>query len=129
MPRHLTPKQRAFAQNIADGMEQSAAFRAAYGCPNSSPRTIKVNASRMRANPKVAAFVAELQAKQDRVRFLTRERKREKLAAIVEDEKAVKRDVIKAIEVDNVMTGDNAPQQVQVFGLGDLLNLVRKQSK
>lgn len=129
MRRDLTPSQRAFAHAIADGKDQSAAYREAYNCPNSSARTVKVNACRVRLVPRVAAYIAELQAKQDEKRFLTREKKRQILAdiALATTSKASER--TKAIEVDNVMTGDNAPQQVQVFGLGDLLNLVRKQAK
>ncbi len=36
--------------------------------------------------------------------------------------------LLKAIEQDNVMTGDNAPQKVEVFGNSELLAMVRKQT-
>jgi hypothetical protein len=127
--RHLTHKQRLFAQGIADGLDNSKAYRAAYNCATASSITIAKEACELRKHPAVAAYLADLQAKQDRARQLTRDRKREILNTIAENPKAKPNERTKAIEVDNVMTGDNAPQQVQVFGLSELLALVRKGSK
>jgi hypothetical protein len=124
--RPLTAKQRAFANLIAEGKDGSAAYREAYVCPNSSPITLAREAHRTRELPHVAAYIAQLIAQQERKRFLTRERKRELLADCAEDKKAKWSERTKALEVDNVMTGDNAPQQVQVFGLTELLAIVRK---
>lgn len=125
--KSLTPKQTAFANEVAAGKDLSESYRLAYDCTKGSPMTVGTNASRTAALPHVAAYIATLKAQQEKRRFLTRERKRELLAAFAED--APKHsDRIKAIEVENRMVGDDAPQQVQVFGLSELLGLVRKKS-
>jgi hypothetical protein len=128
--RKLTAKQQAFAHFIADGLEQATAYRKAYDCPNSSPSTVKVEASRTAALPHVAEFIRTLKGQHDQKKFLTRERKREILQEIAESkgESIRPNERVKAIEVDNIMTGDNAPQQVEVFGLTELLGIVRKGS-
>lgn len=124
----LTPKQRAFANEIAAGTNPSQAYRKCFNCVTASQTTVGAKASHLKSHPKVGPYIAALIAQQEKKRLLTRERKREHLALFVEDKTARTADRIKAIEVDNVMTGDNAPQQVQVFGLSDLLALVRKKS-
>jgi len=127
--RNLTAKQRAFAHAVVSGMGNSKAYRSVYNCPTASSITIAKEACALRQHPAVAAYIAELQAKHDRKLHLTRERKREILHEIAENDEVKPSERTKAIEVDNVMTGDNAPQQVQVFGLTELLALVRKGSK
>lgn len=124
--RNLTAKQRAFANLVVSGKEQGVAYREAYDCPLSSPTTVNKEASRTAALSHVAAYIAELISKEEKSRFLSRERKRELLAEFAENKRAKPSERVKAIEVDNVMTGDNAPQQVNVFGLSDILNIVRK---
>lgn len=56
----LTPQREVFAQAIAAGMRQSAAYRLAYRCAGSTAKTIHEQASRLAADDKVAARVAEL---------------------------------------------------------------------
>ena len=56
----LTAKQEAFAQGIADGLDQASAYRAAYDAENMSDPAIYVEASRIMDNPKVALRVKEL---------------------------------------------------------------------
>lgn len=121
----LTAKQRAFANAIAAGAGGSEAYRIAYNTKGRD-KDHASKASKLRRLPHVAAYITHLISKQERRRELNRERKRELLAEAAEDTKAKWPERIKAIEVDNVMTGDNAPEQVNVFGLGDLLQLVRK---
>jgi hypothetical protein len=123
----LTAKQRAFANELAAGIGPSEAYRRAYNT-QAKDNLVAAKAGHLKAKPKLQAYLAELIAAQERKRFLTRERKRERLSQIVENAKEKTGDVIRAIEVDNVMTGDNAPQQVQVFGLSELLAMVRKKS-
>lgn len=126
MTSTLTSKQRAFANYIADGLNQSEAYRKAYGGrPNFT--TTKREAHAVRHNPKVAAEIDRLTAKHDKKQHLTREAKRRILREIVEDKNSKDSDRLKAIEIDNIMTGDNAPQQVNVFGLSELLAMVRSQ--
>jgi phage terminase small subunit len=59
----LTPKREAFAQAVASGKSQADAYRAAYNCsPSAKPKTVQESASRLMADPKVAARVAEIRA-------------------------------------------------------------------
>jgi len=55
-----TGKQRAFAQAIVDGLNQSDAYRLAYDAENMSPVAITVEASRLMDIPTVALLVDEL---------------------------------------------------------------------
>lgn len=56
----LTPKQEAFAQAVASGMNQSDAYRDAYAAGKMKLTSINVNASKLVANTKVALRIAEL---------------------------------------------------------------------
>ena len=57
----LTPKQQAFALAYVETGNASEAYRRAYDAENSSPETIKVEASRLLDNPNVALTVVGLQ--------------------------------------------------------------------
>lgn len=57
----LTPKQEAFARAYVETGNASEAYRRAYDAENSSPETIKVEASRLLDNPNVALTVVGLQ--------------------------------------------------------------------
>jgi len=56
----LTEKQEAFAVHYARHNNGSAAYMHAYNAKNSLPSTIAVEASMLKANPKIARRVAEL---------------------------------------------------------------------
>ena len=57
----LTAKQEHFAQCIAKGMTQEAAYRASYDCrPSTKSETIRQEASRLMNNPNIAATLAKL---------------------------------------------------------------------
>jgi phage terminase small subunit len=56
----LTGKQEAFAQGIVSGLSQADAYRGAYQVRTASDKTIHETASRLMADPKVAARVLEL---------------------------------------------------------------------
>jgi hypothetical protein len=58
----LTPKREKFAQAVASGMAQAAAYRAAFNCRKSTDKTIHEHASRLAADGKVRARIAELRA-------------------------------------------------------------------
>jgi phage terminase small subunit len=62
MPRKLTPKEEAFCQAIADGLNQSKAYRKAYGGSGMKAKTVNEKASRLMAKGKIRARVAELRA-------------------------------------------------------------------
>jgi phage terminase small subunit len=57
----ITPKQEAFARAYVETGNASEAYRRAYDAENSSPETIKVEASRLLDNPNVALTVVGLQ--------------------------------------------------------------------
>ena len=56
----LSPKQEAFAQAVAAGMNQSDAYRAAYDASRMKPSSINVNASKLMADAKVSQRVTSL---------------------------------------------------------------------
>ncbi len=58
----MTPKQEKFCQAIIQGHNQSEAHCLAYGVKKATPKTINERASRLMANSKVVARVAELRA-------------------------------------------------------------------
>lgn len=125
--RPLTGKQRAFAECILNGMRPAQAYREAYKS-NMTPAATSVEAQRTLRVPHVAHFIETERAKMDAAALLTRVEKRKHLATIVRNGKGRAGDRIRAIEVDNAMTGDNAPQKVEVFGLAELMKLVRSGS-
>lgn len=56
-----TQNKEIFAQKYVELGNGSDAYRAAYSCENSKPETIHSEASRLKADPKVAARILELQ--------------------------------------------------------------------
>jgi len=56
----LTPQQEKFAQLVASGMNQSAAYRAAYDAKRMKATTINNEASRLARNPHITIRVAEI---------------------------------------------------------------------
>ena len=121
----MTAKQRAFAQGILDGLTGSDAYRRAYAPKTVNKASIAQIACRLSSHPEIMAYIAQERAKLDEQGLLSRLEKRKILAKIAR-RAPHKQGSIEAIKVDNAMTGDNAPQKVEVFGLDDLLRLVRK---
>ena len=76
----LTDKQKHFAQLIADGKTNYEAYTSAYDVNTTRRNSIDSLASRERAKPDVAAYIAELirrkQEKAVHTAFMTDERKR-----------------------------------------------------
>lgn len=110
----LTPKQEAFAQAIADGLNQAEAYRSAYRVsPRAKPETVYKRASELMADGKVAGRVLAL---------------RELLAdcALWERKQSVRvlRDIatgdapasarIQAVRELNLMHGYHQPERLQV---------------
>lgn len=114
----LTALEHAMVALIAAGCtNHSEAYRRAGG---KGHRHADHHASKILARPHVRARLDELRAKADRAAVLTRTRKREFLAAVVErayvgtgHERLDRHCPLAAIKVDNEMTGDNAPQRVE----------------
>jgi hypothetical protein len=64
----LTAKQQKFATAIADGSDQTSAYKLAYDAQNMSPMAVWVESSRLKRNPKVALKLEELNAEAEAVR-------------------------------------------------------------
>lgn len=58
--RKLTQKQITFAEKVADGLNLSAAYRAAYAAENCKSATVNRAAKELADNPRVAAEIARL---------------------------------------------------------------------
>jgi phage terminase small subunit len=58
----LTPKREKFAQAIASGMSQAAAYREAFSASKMSPAAIYIEAGRLVDDPRVSLRIAELRA-------------------------------------------------------------------
>jgi len=124
----LLPNWEKFAENIADGMLHGEAYRQAYDS-KAKNRVCAVKACLLLKRPAVQAHIKKLKSELADKRALDRLEKRLLLAKAARQKNLDWGKRIKAIEVDNVMTGDNAPQEVQVFGLAELLAMVRKKQK
>lgn len=108
----LTAKQEAFAQGIADGLDQATAYRAAYDVENMADPAIYVEASRLMDNPKVALRVKELKdALADRVLW-TREMSVKALVQTFKESSGSVR--VAAVKELNAMHGYNEPSKLQI---------------
>lgn len=112
----LTPKQEKFAQEVASGKSQADAYRAAFDCARSKPETIQSHASRLMADGKVSARVAELKAQLSEKALWTREDSVQILSEIARDAKAARKDKTAAVRVLNDMHGYNAPKKIEHSG-------------
>lgn len=102
----LTPKQEKFAQSIAlEEMNQSDAYRSAYSCAKMSDKTIWENASRLMADSKVTARIAELRQEAITPKVMSAQKRREKLTDIAENSEDPNV-AMKAIDLLNKMTGE-----------------------
>lgn len=104
----LTQKQESFAQNIADGMTQADAYRAAYDCaPTTKPETIQKRACELMADGVISGRVQELRAQLAEKSLWSRADSVNILAEIAQDlgNKAGER--VSAIKELNAMHGWN----------------------
>lgn len=60
LPR-ITSKQEAFVEGLVQGKSASDAYRAAYDCSSMAEPTVWSEASRLRSNPKVSAWLRHYQ--------------------------------------------------------------------
>ena len=110
----LTAKQEAFAQAIADGLGQAAAYRAAYDTKNMKDDSIYPLASKLVSNTKIAARVGELKAQLQSKQLWSREMSVKALVqAYKEGNGSVK---VSAVKELNAMHGYNAPQKIDLNG-------------
>lgn len=112
----LTAKQEKFAQGIADGMNQSDAYRAAYNAGGMKDNSINVNASKMMADAKVALRANELKAALAEKALWTREDSVTALASIARGGESRPGEIVSAIKELNLMHGFNAAIDINLGG-------------
>lgn len=111
----LTAKQEAFAQAIADGLDQASAYRAAYDASEMADNTIYARASELAKNSKVAERVAELKAALADKVLWTREMSVRALVQTFKESSGSVR--VSAVKELNAMHGYNEPTKHQVSGV------------
>jgi molecular chaperone DnaK (HSP70) len=126
--RDLTPKQLQFAHYVAEGLTASEAYRRVYS-GRGNANTTKKEASEVRTNKAVAEYITQLRKELKEASQMTREDVLATLDRLIKDPDVTPTARVAAIKARNEMTGDNAPQEVNVFGLADLLTLVRTKAK
>ena len=112
----LTAKQEAFAQAVADGMNQSDAYRSAYDASKTKPDVVNVKASQLAADGKVAVRVAELREALASKSLWTRLDSVQALSDIARDAEARANEKVAAIKELNSMHGFNEPVKIEVSG-------------
>lgn len=108
----LTPKQEAFAQAAATGKTQADAYRTAYSAGKMKAETVQQVASRLMADRKVAARVAELKAEVAEKALWTRLDSVTELADIARGGESKPVEKIAAIKELNLMHGFNEPTKL-----------------
>jgi phage terminase small subunit len=112
----LTHQQEAFAQAVAAGKSQAEAYRIAY--PKSlswKPEALHPQASRMIADPKIAARVAAIKQELEKAGLWSREQSVKVLAEIASrGEKDADR--VRAVAELNKMHGFEAETKIQHSG-------------
>ena len=112
----LTPKQESFAQAVVSGMTQSDAYRSDYSAGKMKAETVQSEASRVMADCKVSARVAELQAALADKQLWTRQDSVTELAEIVRGAESKPAEKVSAIKELNLMHGFNAPTKLELGG-------------
>jgi hypothetical protein len=113
--RNPTPKEEAFAQAVAHGKPLVDAFRIAYPGRSDKPHHAKQEAYKIAQRPPVAARIKELQKPELERFYLSRARKRELLYTLAENPRNSPIERIRAIDMDNLMTGEYK-QNIRVEG-------------
>ena len=110
----LTNKQEAFCQAIADGMNQSDAYRSAYSAEKMKAETVNSKAYELSKNGDVTARVKELREALANKSLWTREQSVAVLVNVIDDSESRGGDKISAVKVLNDMQGFNAPTKLDV---------------
>ena len=102
----LTAKQEKFIQNIVKGMTQREAYKDAYNAENMKPGTIDTEACLLFNDPKIANRYQELIKELEKAAVMTALEKRLLLKEMVFDKKNSMSDRLKALDIDNKMSGE-----------------------
>lgn len=102
----LTAKQERFVQNIVKGMTQRQAYKDAYNAENMKDETIDCEACLLFKDPKITARYQELIKELEKAAVMTALEKRLLLKEMVFDKKNSMSDRLKALDIDNKMSGE-----------------------
>lgn len=119
----LTAKQEAFCQAIADGLNQSDAYRKAYES-QATDKTVNEEASKVMANPKVSTRVAQLKGALEEKALWTRQESVEALSKIAKGSDKGS-EIVAAVKELNAMHGYQAPTKSEHTFMGGVNVLVR----
>lgn len=102
----LTPKQEKFVQSLIQGMSQADAYRSAYATKNMSDKTIHEAASRLVADSKVSARLAELREQTTKETIMSAQKRLEWLTGLINDREVSIGDKLRAADIMNKMQGE-----------------------
>ncbi len=122
----LSERHRNFVKLFLEGASQREAFGSAFDEPD--PMVCSRKACTLMRNPFIREEIVRLQAEIDKKWLLSREEKRAILGKLVVDDETPLKERIKALEVDNAMAGHNAPSEVKINGVADLLAQIRSEA-
>lgn len=102
----LTAKQEKFVNCIIEGMSQADAYRSAYNTSRMTDKTVHESASKLMADPKIYARVAELREQLSSKSIMTAQQRMEWLTELINNELAGTTDRLRAIDIMNKMQGE-----------------------
>jgi len=108
----LTAKQEAFAQAIANGSNQTNAYRLAYDSENMTDKSIWEKASELAASVKVSERIDTLKERLSEKQLWTREESVEALKKVLATESHGA--LVSAVKELNAMHGFNQPTKLDV---------------
>ncbi len=112
----LTRRQEAFCQALADGQNQSDAYRVAYSAARMKAETVQNSAYKLLKNGEVSARVRSLKHELASIALWTREDSVRELADIARGAGAKAAEKVAAIKELNLMHGFNAPTEIKHSG-------------
>lgn len=102
----LTAKQEEFAKRIAEGMNQSDAYRSAYNTSRMTDKSVWEKASELAKDVKVTARVRELRDMAAKPTIMTAQRRKEWLTEVINNEDIDINARLKASDQLNRMDGE-----------------------
>lgn len=120
----LTAKQEQFVQNVLQGMSQADAYRLAYPKQKMSDKTVWESASKLMANPKVSARLAELRMELATPAIMSAQKRLEWLTELVRNQDESTGDKLKAIDIMNKMQGEYVTKVEGNLGVKKLEDLL-----
>ena len=112
MTNKLTSQQEAFCNCVADGMNQSDAYRASYKAGGMTNKQINEEASKLASHPKVSQRLKEVRLKLENKQLWSREHSVKVLAQIALQKDAQLSAKVSAVKELNLMHGYNEPIKV-----------------